>query len=235
MRTILELLKKDFHAKQEKNPSYSLRAYARYLDISPTSLSLFLSNKRGLSSKNEDKIVDKLGLGKESVSSDTFTELDLAKLNVLSDWHYFAILSLLETEDYQDCPRWIASRLNISVEAAQEALETLTKLNFIKKENGKHLYTGVQLKTPHNVRSFAIRHSHHQALDLAKASLEIDDIHLRDFSAVTVATTPEKIEQASQYIKEFRRKLMKFLESEDKTEVYRLSIQLFPLSRRQSC
>ena len=47
--------------RKNKNPSYSLRAYARDLGISSTSLSDVLSAKRNLSRKNALKVAEKLG------------------------------------------------------------------------------------------------------------------------------------------------------------------------------
>jgi len=46
----------------------------------------------------------------------------------VSDWWYFAILSLAETDDFDAAPWAIARRLGISREQAQEATETLLRL-----------------------------------------------------------------------------------------------------------
>jgi hypothetical protein len=43
--------------------------------------------------------------------------------------------------------------------------------------------------------------------------------------------TPAKVLQAKKLIKEFRRNLSRFLERGDQNEVYRLNIQLFPVTR----
>ena len=61
-RHYLYLLKRDFDLKRIKNPLYSLRAYARDLDINISILSLVFSQKRDLSIKSGIKIMDKLKL-----------------------------------------------------------------------------------------------------------------------------------------------------------------------------
>ena len=56
----------------------------------------------------------------------------------------------------------------------------------------------------------------------------------RDFSGITMAINVEKLDEAKEMIRAFRRKLCKFLETGKKTEVYTLRVQLFPKTVRQS-
>ncbi|NRA67482.1 MAG: DUF4423 domain-containing protein [Pseudobacteriovorax sp.] len=232
MTSLKETLRSEFAERKSRNPSYSLRAYARFLEISPTSLSLFLNGKRGLSEKAKRPILRKLGFLDGELDTDDFSEIDLDKVKIIADWYFFAILSLMETDDYQHDCQWIGQRLNISQLLAKEAISILEKNGFIEfDDKNKAIPTFPRTKTPTQVRSAAIRKSHMQALDLAKRSLEYDDISLRDMTAITVVTTRDKMNEARKKITKFRRNLMKFLESGEKKEVYRLSIQLFPLSK----
>ncbi|MGZ3699878.1 MAG: helix-turn-helix domain-containing protein, partial [Bdellovibrionota bacterium] len=57
-----ELLNEAFAERKAKNPSYSLRAFARYLAISAAALSQVLSRKRDLSKRNALKVAERLGL-----------------------------------------------------------------------------------------------------------------------------------------------------------------------------
>src|SRR5690606_22763852 len=52
----------DFEAKQKRNPTFSLRAYAKYLGIPPSSLSLIIKGKRPMPQKLIQKITCKLNL-----------------------------------------------------------------------------------------------------------------------------------------------------------------------------
>src|SRR5687768_3372352 len=54
----LQLLQ-DFESRRRHNASYSLRAYARSLDVSITTLSQVLSGKRPLTLKTARKIVER--------------------------------------------------------------------------------------------------------------------------------------------------------------------------------
>lgn len=59
------ILKNILKDRQEKNIKYSLRAFAKELEISPASLSQILSQKKGLSEKFSTKIAQKLNLSLE--------------------------------------------------------------------------------------------------------------------------------------------------------------------------
>jgi len=56
--TFSAILKKIFIEKKTRNPRFSLRAYARVLNIPVASLSQIMAGKRGLSLKNAIKIMD---------------------------------------------------------------------------------------------------------------------------------------------------------------------------------
>ena len=57
-------------------------------------------------------------------------------------------------------------------------------------------------------------------------------MELRDFTSMTMAIDPEKLTEAKKKIREFRRGLSEFLEAGKKEEVYRLNIQLVPVTKR---
>ncbi|GEM_PF-4756843 len=55
-------LKQKLFETQEKNPNYSLRAYARDLGIHPATLSLIMKSKRAFPLNSLDKVAEALGL-----------------------------------------------------------------------------------------------------------------------------------------------------------------------------
>jgi uncharacterized protein (TIGR02147 family) len=78
----------------------------------------------------------------------------------------------------------------------------------------------------------SIRKNHAQCLELALDALERVPIELRDFSGMIIAADPELLPEAKQRIRALRREITEILEGGKKKEVYRLSIQLFPLSNQ---
>ncbi|MBI2609108.1 MAG: DUF4423 domain-containing protein [Deltaproteobacteria bacterium] len=127
----------------------------------------------------------------------------------------------------------MAKRLNISISQTVEAIKRLERLNFLKKnEDGTFVNCKKQLSTTDGTPDISLRKAHSHNLMLAQKSLEHDDLSTRDFTAVTMALDPEKLNDAKKMIREFRDKLSLYLSSGKKKEVYKLCVQLFPLTRK---
>ena len=60
----LKLVKKELNSRKNRNPNYSLRSFARSLDVSPSRLSEILSGQR-MSKKMANKFANQLGLMEE--------------------------------------------------------------------------------------------------------------------------------------------------------------------------
>jgi len=237
MDSIRTILKSDFETRRANRPEFSLRSYARFLGVNPTSLSLFLNKKRNFSKKAAQKILSKIFHGDsklflidEMENHKVFTQIDSETLDMTSDWYYFAILSLAETNEFKAEPAWIAKRLNLKTPIVERAIKRLIRFGMLKSTDRSFEVTGKQFKTSDHIASLAVRRSHFQSLELARRSLEKDGLERRNFSAMTMSIDPKRIPTANQRIKDFRRKLCRFLEGGDKKEVYRLCIQLFPLT-----
>jgi uncharacterized protein (TIGR02147 family) len=185
--------------------------------------------------QTSQKILKKLSnrktAGATLTSDAEFLQLNMDHYHVISEWYYFAILSLAETKGFKDDPEWIARRLNLTVTESKIALKRLARLGLLKRNKNGHLvWAGIHFRTSNDIANMSLRKSHYQNLDLARASLDKDSLETRDFSSMTMAIDPEKIPQAKDMIKKFRRTLSAFLESGDKKEVYRICMQMFPLS-----
>jgi len=232
-----------FHTTRSKNPSYSLRAMARSFKTSPAHLSQVLSGKRPMTDKFALKVSNKLdlsplemkmALAELSSSDETSLPFDLIedeKFKLVSDWHHFAILSLSQVPDSKANVRWISQRLGIDYHVAKAAFERLRKLGMIKVENGSYHQVPKALHTTNDVPSSAIRKYHKQNLELAAGKLDEVDVNLREFSAITVATSLKKLPLAKKLIRKFKADIYELLNVGKKEEVYTLSIQLFPVSK----
>jgi uncharacterized protein (TIGR02147 family) len=238
---------------QLRNPAFSLRAFSRKLSISPSALSEILNGKRRVSKKLAERLVRNLCLSPkegqglldlfgdkhpekdaEAKYQGPYIELSTDQFHVISEWYHFGILSLAETVDFQSDPRWIADRLNIRVQDAQTALERLERLGLVERgPRGKLTPTGTGYSTPDEVRDLGLRKAHGQNLEMARRSLEEDPIEVRDFTATTMAIDVSKLPLAKKMIREFQDKLCAYLESGAKKEVYKLCIQVFPLTSRK--
>jgi uncharacterized protein (TIGR02147 family) len=251
-------LYQEYQNRKRNNNSFSLRAFARLLQIPASRLCDILSGKRPITAMTGTKIVERLKYPPsqrrqfmncvtrdykkfrsiDESNDETLTTWEKNQLPAdiylaISDWYHFTILSLMETKGFKYDQKWIASRLGISGTEVKIALDRLERLGLIQTENGKLKSFRTDLTTTHEIKSDALRSGHRQMIGKAVDSLDSADLHLRDVTAMTMAIDPKKLTEAKLMIKNFRRKLCKFLESGERKEVYALCLQLFPLSKEE--
>ena len=255
-------LKNEMDRRKQRNPAYSLRAFARDLGISVSKLSLVLRGLKGLSAQSGKKIASRLGLTAEEadyfvslieakhsrsradrekatqkVNQMRFSPLALDLLRVMSDWHYFAILELTNTVGFKSNPKWIAKRLGIPESQVKDAIQKLFDLQFLKSDDsGKWTEGKPDLATPTDIPSRELRHHHHQILNKAKEVLEEVPVDERDFTSMTFSFSSSQMGLAKKMIKDFRRQMANELSilPQEKDRVYSLAIQLIPLDKTES-
>ncbi|MGE3974294.1 MAG: TIGR02147 family protein [Bdellovibrionales bacterium] len=154
-------LKSELASRITKNPSYSLRAFASHLGISPAMLSLVLSGKKNLTSDTALRISTKLNFSSQEAEylnllvqigsiknmdlkeklitranelnpRNKRTDLSMEYFRVIADWYHFPIIALTELKGFNFKPINIAKRLGISKFEAEAALERLIKLEFLE-------------------------------------------------------------------------------------------------------
>ncbi|MGE0527532.1 MAG: TIGR02147 family protein [Bdellovibrionales bacterium] len=163
---------------------------------------------------------------------DNTQELGLELFQAISDWHHYAIMMLVETENAQYDPRWIAKQLGIRPLEAALALKRLLKLGLLKMKSGRLKVDGAFLTTADkNVTSPAQRKHQRQILEKAVHSLENDPLESRSMTSVTMAIDPDRIPKAKQMIEKFSRELCAYLEGGKRKQVYQLGVCLFPIQR----
>jgi uncharacterized protein (TIGR02147 family) len=237
---------------QKKNPAFSLRSFAKKLQVSPSSLSEILNGKRNVSKKlavrmlarlgsdpkDQNKIIQLFDYNKNSTTkvsepSKKYLELSSDHFQILSQWHHFAILSLTETKGFIADPVWISERLGIKVTEAELALERLQRLELVEWNRLKKSLkiTKGQLMTSDDIADTAVRKSHFEDLQIAAKKLDEVDIVDRDFTSMTVALDKNKLPQAKKMIRNFQDQLATFLETGTQTEVYKICFHLFTLSQ----
>lgn len=161
-----------------------------------------------------------------------YLEIEASSFRMIAEWEHFAVLSLIKTVDFQNNYQWIADRLGITVYRAQEVVERLISLGFLEltpKNELKRLQADI--RSTDDTVDLSVRKSHEESLDLAKESLQRDLISERDFTTITMAVDPEKMSIAKEMIRKFQDDLSDVMESGKQKEVYRLSVQLFPLTK----
>ncbi|HLD91021.1 MAG TPA: DUF4423 domain-containing protein [Patescibacteria group bacterium] len=246
----VQLLESELKNRISNNSRYSLRSFAKYLEIPPGRLSEIFSGKRKLTIAVGEKISHKLSLSPlqtanflKAIAEKNIKMIHVSKgykkrtilkediFNVIADWHHFAILSLIETKNFRSDHKWMAMRLGISVVEVNFAIQRLLKLKMITNKNGKYKLSKESFSTSEDVESRALQKSHKQSLEQSIASLEEVPVKLRDISSITMAIDLSKLKKAKKEIREFRKRIANIMESGNQTEVYNLNIQLIPITK----
>lgn len=123
-----QVLERAFADRQNRNPNYSLRAFARHIGLSPSQLSEVFNRKQGLSSRSAKKIATHLNLSSneaqvfiasveaehgrshlvkkiaqakvQSHLAQQPNTIQLDAFTAISDWYHFAITELVQTSEF---------------------------------------------------------------------------------------------------------------------------------------
>ncbi|RZA06608.1 MAG: TIGR02147 family protein [Proteobacteria bacterium] len=249
---VQHLLRKRFAEAKSTNPGYSLRAYARKLGVHVGSLTYIINGKRNVSKKLAERLAGRLALdpqaraellglfpqrqkkraGAVEIATSRYLEVNAAQFRMMSEWEHLGVLSLSKCDDFQGDTSWIAGRLGISEARSRAVTERLISLNLLSRApDGTIIRTAESIRTSDDVAELSIRQHHDENLTLAKESLHRDPVLKRDFTSITLAIDPKKLNEAKERIRTFTDELCDFLESGERTEVFRISTQLFPLTK----
>jgi uncharacterized protein (TIGR02147 family) len=259
--TYKTILEEELSFRIKENSSYSLRAFARDIGISPSQLSDVLKSKTGLSSKKALSIANNLSFSSkecemfkalvevehgrsskiieeakkiiEAIKYDSdFKGLSFDGFKLISDWEYFAILSTMELDDYDGSVQFISQTLGLELSSVEECIKRLLKLDLIDLQGGKFIATGEMFGTSNDIESSALKRFHKQHLKKSLNAIDNVPVELRDITTMTMAIDINKIQDAKKLITKFRRELSQFLEADSKTDVYNINIQLIPLKEK---
>lgn len=236
-------LQRQFTERCKRNPRYSLRAFAKNLDMEASSLSQILSGKRPVSKKSMQALCEKLsanpndlknfGLLTIEASDADFMQVSLDTFSVISEWYHYAILELTFVSGFKADPKWIARKLSITVEEAKAATERLKRLGLLLEENGSLIKSSKFITNLSAVNtSSAHRELQRQVVEKALTAIDECQPEEKDITSMTMAIDVKKMNKAKDLIRKFRRDLSALLEDGEQSQVYNLAIQLYPISKK---
>lgn len=258
-----ELLRKSFEERHSRNPSYSMRAFARDLELTSPRLSDIFQGRQGLSRSVALKIVERLGYDEHKAEvfcyavesrhgrSRASREAALAKLQkftlppkkvigedqfkIIADWYHFSILSLTNVRGFQSNFVWIAQRLGLEVAVVEQAIERLLRVGLLKTFRGKWVETGNFIFGGFDVPAECGRSYQRQILEKAQRALNEQSVHDREITSMTLAIDPSKIPMAKKMIADFMRDFDRAMAiNADLQKLYGFGIQFFSLERQES-
>ncbi|WII71294.1 TIGR02147 family protein [Bdellovibrio sp. 22V] len=248
----------ELEIRKKRNPSYSLRAFARDLAVPVSRLSEVINGKVGLSEERAVKIAERLGFSDSDKElfinlvlseharstvirnlsiqrvqqrNEAFTRIGEDEFKLVSDWHNIAILELLQTPSIEFTPDFIAKRLGINANLVMDSLERLERLKLIVNKNGVWEPTHMARTTTPDIPQEAVRSYHKQVISKALVAIDKQPMEMRDFSSIMLSINKEKLPFAKDRLRQFRRQLMAELETDPvRDSVYCMNFQLFEIT-----
>lgn len=240
--------------RRKKNRQYSLRAFARFLGVSPTTLSLIFQGKRPLSLKLALRVATKCNLSPgekrkllssivestfqgenpPSLNTASFLELQKDSFWLISEWYYYAILALGDFSTNSLHSRWIASRLGISPREARAAIQKLLHYGYIRRRGNGFTQATPPFFISRAPTASIVKDYFRRNLKLAENTLDEVPVSERFFHTFTMAVDSRELARAEKIIEKFRDDLAAVLEKGNRDRVYTLAVQLFPTSKKNT-
>jgi uncharacterized protein (TIGR02147 family) len=230
-----ELLQAEFDRRVEKNPLYSMRAFARTLEISSSRLSKILRGKQGLSLAWAEKIADRLQFPKDKKlhfcdlaeaahsrvpmrrrlaearvsvhrsQRETFLSADV--FQAVSEWYHGAIRELVMVQGFKSDSVWISNRLGVEAHLIEAAIERLIRLGLLVRDKSGVLTTdeGITITKADGIPSEAGRRFHSQMLEKAADALRSQPVLERYISSALIPFDTSDLPRASEVLQGFRK------------------------------
>lgn len=230
----VQLLTGEFELRRVRNASYSLRAFARDLQISPSLLSDVLAGKKGISSLRASKIAKCLNLNESdrnvfllsstafhsrSAASRTQAKEDLRQLtsraqnsqkmtdrefSLANNWYHMALLELTELEDCQHTPSWFATRLGLPTGMIETALKRLINLGWLRFDGCRYSPSSTESETDQELPSIARKRFHVEVIQKSEEVLLSTESAEREYLTSTLSFRKDQMEEAKRMIRKFR-------------------------------
>lgn len=249
------LLKQSFEQRVRTNPQYSMRSFARDLNMAPSTLSEILKGKKGISYKKIDEILTILRLpdwqanglkklaaqdyaGIEATSSQVVPVPDLERLKdeairALTSPLDLAILECTYLKDFEGSPEFIAKKLNYPFSEVISSIERLKKVKLLEvTEENEWRDLSPFFSSTDGIPSEFIRALNRSILKTMDEKIQNEPIEKRVMKSVILSLKESQVREARDILDEAISKIMNLsAASEDKKDhVVCFSSQLFFIS-----
>lgn len=252
------ILRLSFGKRQQRNARYSLRAFARDLNLSPSRLSEVINGGHKLSTATAQDVAKRLGLSDseqsyfsdlvaaeatkgdpknhtildriERVRQDTVGEtLSVERFEMVANWYHFGILELLKLKAFRPTVANIAAAFGLAKSDVTAAISRLCKLGFMKRAGTSLSLLKPRTNTKAETPSECIREFHRQVLEKSIDALFFQTMAERASGSMILAFDKDRLREAQDAMDCFRKDFAAQFAPKDADSVYCLSMQLFRL------
>lgn len=231
-------LRAELSERLSKNAAYSLRAFARDLDVAPSLLSAVLSSARPLTSGTAAQIAERLGMPSSEVEylstlvqferekapavraalqdrlralSRSTDRMDMAldAFQAIAEWYHIPILVLVDLPGFNMTPAAIADKLGVTPLQAEAACDRLTRLGMLMKtSDGKWARKSDKMHFGTELPNKALRQYHQRLLERASRALDEQLPEERYVGSETMAFHVSRMPRVKATIEKFRHDLL---------------------------
>jgi uncharacterized protein (TIGR02147 family) len=159
------------------------------------------------------------------------------KYAYFSEWHHCVIREYATMTDFRDDFGKLGNSLRPTISAlkAQESVELLLRLGFLKKENGKYFQAEPLLSTGYGIEDYQIIKFQIKMLRMAIEAFDRSHSPERSMSSLTFGISRETYKTIVKELRAFRSHIMGLVGKDELPEmVYHLNMSLFPMTKAQS-
>ncbi|MES3037383.1 MAG: TIGR02147 family protein [Bdellovibrionota bacterium] len=255
---VSEILASAFDGRKNRNANYSLRAFARDLDVSPSRLSEVMGGSEGISENTALKIAEKLKLKpqekiffmdtilataarneevrklakiriEKARKNRLLLELQEDQFKAIADWYHAAILELTQVCGFQNDVDWISAELGITPLQTKDAIARLKKLGLIQTRADGSWEIHSDAYQTFSKSSLAVKRFHQQILEKSLNSIKHDPVADRECQAMILAVPRKDLPKFAHKMRDFLRESWEEIGDSPKDELYALSVQLIPI------
>jgi len=261
--SVSRYLKTHFDEAQRKNKSYSLRAFAKKLGITPGGLSQILNQRIKLSLDRAHEFVKHLSLPAQEAEyflllvqienaktlavrsmlqeklNQSFPEktaepnLTIDQFRLVSEWYGFAVKEIVSSYGAAWTPTRIANELGITKNEVELTLDRLERLELIEK--GPRGYLALQPRTLvySAIPTEAQENYYHGVISKLDESIGVKNPK-KVIATEVMAFDPEDLEEVRRITDEYLDRLIRISKkSKKKTKLYQSLVSFFALGKAE--
>lgn len=235
-------IKKAFNERRKKNPQYSLRSFARDLDVSPGRLSRIMNSKDEAGNRLISAVLKSKVLTPEEhqelsqclkemenpfTGSYQYQGYDLDPADIGAVWHHLAVFNLITIQSIVCTEDVIAKRLGMKIEDVQRSLDFLVRQKAIQKSPEGHYVSHSEQMYFSPKQFHEIYEAHLNYLAENKKRALAAGAENTFFGLVTVTLSDEAFQRAKLLLNKTMAKICKEDHPSLNKKVFHVSTQLF--------
>ena len=155
---------------------------------------------------------------------------------LLGQWYRLALLDFVTCSNFKLDIKWLADKFQLNPNIMLDTIKQLKSYGFLKVDDAGNLVkTYKKLRFPAEYSKASIRKYHEVQMKRAIQHMNVgqqqDSYNKRLIVGISVASNPENIEKAKQILHRAMYEAAEVLSSGSCTDIYHISIQLFPQTR----